>query len=703
MILQNIDLYQKETGDKLVYHSIPEVDEFKAYIESITKSESNSRNNYIEVTTRLTARRQDEIRKFVINEQVLCALDSGYWETRYAYICDNASNIYRFSNRKSQEIFDAILAEFDEEQVAIELLALKARQLGISTKVALKFLQRLLGLPHTQAVMASINADKSELLGRMIQVCLEHQPWWLVPRMTTDRIKLTKFDNGSILSVQSGQQATGIAQGWTPTCVHISEIGDIPNPKKVLEEGLFKATHPTRKLFAVYEGTGNGNVGWQAETWRYAKENWPKRQSRLRPIFLPWPTAPDQYPEPDWLRKFPIGGGDPHWTPSAATRKHVQRCELYIRNTDYLAKVMGRKWEMPIEQAWYWEFNYNAAVASHTEKVWMSQMPADDFEALQGKNDSVFDTEVIDLVMKDRKKKYTAYAIKGNSIDDGFEPREEEIEYDKDRIRVFWESHRGQKYEWMMIPLLPFDETKEKNSLDKVLIFEEPREGSDYSIGIDTADGLGKDDEERSCMSIARNVFGESQDVQAAELTSNRINAPQMVGFAACLAAWYGEKTRDPRGCKFAIEQRTRYGDDCQLQLKLMGFTWHHKPREYDSKKLHDTSGHKEGWRSTAWTVAMMMARFVDAINGQWYKINSPWLAEECRNLERKIAAGKSKMEHQSGKFDDRVRAAAQSYFTRHDMDVLADRQKKSYALPKNALPAVNKSYATVAEVCIGD
>jgi len=647
----------------------------------------------------LTRKREEEIRRFVVNEQVLCSLDSAYWETRYAFICDNASNIYRFSNRKSQEIFDSILAQFDLEAVAIELLVLKARQLGVSSKVALKFLHRLLFVPHTQAVMASINADKSELLGRMIQVCLEHQPFWLIPRMTTDRIKLTKFDNGSILAVQSGSQATGIAQGWTPTTVHVSEIGDIPNPKKVLEEGLFKATHPTRKLFAVYEGTGNGNVGWQADKWREAKKMWPIRQSRLCPLFLPWPTAPDQYPEPDWLRKFQVPEG---WEPRKETRKHVRRCELYIRNTEYLATVMGRKWEMPREQQWYWEFNYNEAVATHTEKLWLSQMPADDYEALQGKNDSVFDTEVIDLALRDRERKYQAYAITGKSIDDGFEPHESEIDYDKQRIRVFWDSSRGQNYEWVLVPLQPFDETNEKNSLDKILVFEAPRAGADYSIGIDTADGLGKEDEERSCLSIARNVFGESQDVQAVEFTSNRINAPQMVGFAACLAAWYGERTRDSRGCKFAIEQRTRYGDDCQFQLKLMGFTFHHKPREYDLKKIHDPGGYREGWRSTAWTVAMMMGRFSDAINGQWYKINSPFLAEELRNLERKVKEGRSKMEHQSGKFDDRVRAAAQSYFTRHDMDVLADRTKKRYALPKNAMPLLSSSYATT-EVSIGD
>jgi len=86
----------------------------------------------------------------------------------------------------------------------------------------------------------------------------------------------------------------------------------------------------------------------------------------------------------------------------------------------------------------------------------------------------VFDTIVIDTVREKRQRAYQAYAITGDSIDDGFEPLEEEIDYDKDRIRVTWRSHRGQTYEWIMVPLLPFDETDERKSLGKILIFEEP-------------------------------------------------------------------------------------------------------------------------------------------------------------------------------------------------------------------------------------
>jgi hypothetical protein len=708
IIVANLEDFAKSEGWMPVYHSIDQISEFKAYIDSITKKDTNGRNMRIELNREITAKRAKDIRRWIENEQVLCCLDSSYFESRYAYICDEKGDIFKFQNRKAQEIFDNIIADFDADQVAIELLILKARQQGVTTKTALKFLHRMLFMPHTQAVMGSVDEKKSELITRIIETCISKTPWWLLPQRTTDRIKMIGFINGSILSVQSGSQATGIAQGWTPTCVHISEIGDIPNPKKTLEEGLLRATHPTRKLFQVWEGTGAGNTGYQADKWRAAKEDWPLGKSRLCPVFIPWPMAPDLYPEADWLRKFPVPS---NFRPLEATRKHVQRCELFIRNTPYLAKVAGKAWKMPITQQWFWEFHYLEAVKSHTQKVWLSQMPADDYEALQGKNDLVFDSITVETAREQRKRGFQAYAITGDSIDDGFEPFEEEIDYDKERIRVVWNSHRGQRFEWVMVPLLRFDEDDERKSLDKVLIFEEPNmrpgcEGDkqDYSIGIDTADGLGHEDEERSALEITRNMKGENLDVQVAELCSNRINAPQMVGFAACLAAWYGENTIDSRGCKFAIEQRMRAGDDCQLQLKLMGFNFHHIDTRYDNRELKESKGTRQGWYSNAWSVPLLVNRFVDAINNGWYLANSPFLIRELSSLERKVSnAGKSKMEHQSGKFDDRFRAAAQSYFTRHAFDVLAERAQKRYAPPMSKKPELDLSWCHSSEMSVGD
>jgi hypothetical protein len=729
IIVANLEEFARREKWTPTYHSIAQIDEFKAYIDSITKKDTNGRSMRIELNRDITAQRAKDIRRWIENEQALCCFDSNYFETRYAWICDEKGDIFKFSNRKAQEIFDNIIAEFDAQQVAIELLILKARQQGITTKTALKFLHRMLFLPHTQAVMGSVDEKKSELISRIIETCIERTPWWLLPQRTTDRIKLIGFVNGSILSVQSGSQATGIAQGWTPTCVHVSEIGDIPNPKKTLEEGLLRATHPTRKLFQVWEGTGSGNTGYQADKWRAAKEDWPLGKSRLCPVFIPWPAAPDLYPEADWIRKFPVPGG---FRPLEVTRKHVQRCELFIRSTPYLAKVMGKSWKMPVEQQWFWEFNFLEAAKSHTQKIWLSQMPADDYEALQGKNDLVFDAITIDTARDqsrpcskcgnpesehkstgcrfNRGHGFQAYGITGDTVDDGFELNESEVDYDKERIRVTWRSHRGQTFEWVMVPLLPFDEDDERKSLDKVLVFEEPNmepgkigAPQNYSIGVDTADGLDQDEEDRTVVSGVRSMSGKDRDVQVFELSSKKMNAPQTVAFAACLAAWYGENTVDARGVKFAIEQRERPGDDCQLQLKLMGFNFHHLDISYDSKVIKENKGRKEGIYMRPWSRGQIITRFTDAVRNGWYLPKSPFLINELSSLERKLKNGKSRVEHQSGKHDDRVLAAAHSYWTRHHLENLAERSQKRYAQPVSKRPELDLSWCRSREVSVGD
>jgi hypothetical protein len=686
IISANLDLFEAKNAWRPVYHTLDEVNEFKEAINKLVKIGSNSKGSWIDgLNYAITDKRKAEIRRWIENEQVLCGLDSLYFESRYAFVCDEKGQIFKFQPRLSQKIYDSVLADFDEKQVSIELLILKGRQLGITTQTALKFLHRMLFLPHTQAIMASVKAEASQLIKRIIDTAYDRCPFWLIPYRTPKG----SYSNGSILSIQSGMQATGLAQGWTPSLVHLSEIADVPDPVKTIEEGLFRAAHSSKNLYMVLEGTGGGNTGWLADTWRAAKEDWPRGLSRLFPMFISWPMCPEIYPQPDWIRKFPIENS---WRPSDVTLKHVRRCESYIRNTPYLSRVAGINYRMPIEQQWFWEFNYNQACKNHTQRTWASQMPADDFESLTGKHDPIFEQEVIDEVedniyeikgdKRQRKQEVQEYAVIGHDIDEAFYPDPSTIDGTKQSITVKWTSHRGQRYEWEMIPLIPMDEEVERNTMDRVLIYEEPQKGQYYSCGIDTADGLGKEDEDRTVLSVANNRYQGEADKQVAEFTSNKVNAAQVVAFAACLGAYYGPYCPDTRGMKYVIEQIGRPGETCQHQLKMMGFNYHHKPKRYDNKKIKSETGSHEGWWSSSWSVPILMTRFVEAVNGGWYVPYSKWLIEELKTLERHATSGKSKMEHRAGQHDDRVRAAAQSYFTAHDMDILTERAKRRYDVP---------------------
>jgi hypothetical protein len=700
IIERTLDQFEAENGWRPVRHSLGQVEEFCAYIDSLMNVErGDSRTWYaIKAGTRITSQRRAEIQRWIENEQFLCFADANYWKTRYGWLCNEQSDVMRYVPRKSQQVFHQILQFFDESQVAIELFVMKSRQVGVSTEVALDFLQRILFIPHTQAVMASVKGTQSDLLARMLEVCWERQPFWLIPGRTSTKASMPQWANGSILSIQSGSQAMGIAQGWTPTCIHISELADIPRPKKVLEEGLFPATHSTSKLFFVMEGTGGDSTGWQADKWKYYKENWGKG-GRFMPTFIPWPCASDIYPPPDWLRKHPI---PEMWEPREETKRMKRKAELYIQSTDYLARVMGSRWTMPLDQQWFWETKYNEAMASHTVKVHLSQFPVSDDEALQSKNDLVFSDEVMVEIHDRREKEYQPYAITGPSVligqnDEPYEPSPDEVDYKLPRIPVSWESKNGQMNYWELVPLKQFDATDDNLCFNRLLVFKQPQEGEDYSIGIDTADGLGNQDEDRAVAEVVLNRAGNQRDEQVAEFVSNNVNPPQMVSIAACLAAWYGQwfehrpHTKDPRGVKFCIEQRMRAGDDCQFQLKLMGFNYHHLFISYDDKDVSNQSASKMGWFSNVWSRPMLLNRFQDAVNGGWIKINSPMALKQLSTWVRKISAsGKSKLDHESGHHDDNIVGLAQAYFTRHSHDVLVNRQSLKYQSNDQKLPPVN-------------
>lgn len=705
VIEATLDGFARKNGWRPEPHSIAEVEEFIAYINSIIDVDANSVNRYFNIKSgvRLTKARQDWISRWIVNEQFMCFSDAMYFLTRYAFICGVGEEVFRYDPRDSQKILHSILAEHDDLQVAIELFILKARQLGFSTAIAAYFVHRILFRINTRAVMASVQQKQSDLIGRIQDTIWNRLPFWLPPAKTGMKANSPEWSNGSILSIQSGSQAFGIAQGWTPSCIHISEVGDIPNPKRTLDEGLFKAAHSTRSLFFAIEGTGNRGSEWQYEKWNFYKDNWGKG-GRFRPFFVPPACAKDLYPLPDWIRKNPIPEG---WRPLEATLRMQRKAELYIRSTDYLANVMGSNYKMSREYLWYWDTNWREAVSSHSEKVWLAQMPCTDEEAFQSKNDLVMNDESIDVITKERERGYTAYAITGKTILIGtdnkpYEPRPDEINYDLPRIPIRWDGTDGNHYEWELVPLKPFDDNDDTQCYNKLLIFQEPKENVDYSMGVDCADGLGMPNEDRSNLSLWINRSGRERDEQVAEFTSINVHSAQMSRIVACVAALYGAETKSSMGVKIAIEQRRKPGDECQHQLKIMGFYNHHRMVMYDAKGMPDpSSASKEGFYTSVWSRPMMLNKFLDAVNNGWAKPNSPILIRQLKQIVRKETNGVSRIEHEAGKHDDNVFGGGMAYFTAHDMDNTALRQEQRYRSADDKNQTVDMRWADNSVVLV--
>lgn len=692
------DLHEQHKKDKSIevwrpkMKSIAQVDELIAYLDSITDMESNSVNKYYswKPGKRPYPRRIEWIKRQVLNEQYCCFASAEYFVTRYGRIRNIKEEILRVEYRKAQVIFHKLLADYDERQIAIQLFFLKARQVGVSTIVALYFLHRILFRSNTHAVMASARTQQSEKLGMMIETCAIRLPWWLGPEKKSIKALEPRWENGSALSVQAGSQEVGIAQGSTPTCLHLSEIGDYVAPKKTIEEGLFPAAHQTSALFFVLEGTGSTASPWQKEKWTYYKENWGKG-GRFQPIFIPPCCAPDIYPTSDWLRANPIRE---NWIPMTETLRMKHRAELFVRSTDYLAVEMGARWEMGREYMWSWECGYREAVASHSEKTFLSQNAVTDDDAFQSKFDSVFSDETIHIVSTEREQNYRAYAITGKTILMGQEnhpytPRAEEIDWNMPIIPLQWEANDGITYHWELVPLLSFDDSSDEACFDKLLVFEEPFTGDDTAIGIDTADGLNMPNEDRSYVSVHRGEWGRDRDNQKASFTSIRVNPAQMGRIAAAIGVYFttdgfGTITgSNPLGPKFIIEQTRKAGDDAQLALKIMGFYDHHGMIRYDNRgPVIESGAHKEGWFTSKWSRPFLLNNFVDAVTTGWLKVNCPVLIRQLKTFIRKEKAGMSEMIHEVGDHDDAIFGAAMAWLRLHHLDNKAERLSRRYQAP---------------------
>jgi hypothetical protein len=695
VIQKTIDDFSRRNGWTPTFHTVSECDEMAEYINKMAgaeKSKNGSRTYWFwkdgksprESTVK-------HIKRWVQNERFLSFASAEYFVTRYAYIRSANTQLIHFNFRLAQRIFLAALAECDDKQVAIQLFILKARQLGVSTVVALFFLHRILYVANTYAIMASVQIPQSEKLKNMLDTCQDKLPFFLRVFQVSTKSKEPKWTNGSLLSVQAGGQEVGIGQGTSPSCVHVSEIGDYANPKRTLEEGLFPACHQLASMFMVLEGTGSMATTWQKEKWDFYSNK--SNRGRFTAFFIPPSCARDLYPPQDWLRANPI---PVDWFPSDRTRKMRRRGELFVRSTDYLWKFLGQHWEMDKEFQWYWECGYKEAVASHSEREYLSQTAPTPEDAFQSKDDPVFTQESIDMVMETREKNYVSYAITGKTILMGnenipYQPNHEDVNINEANIDVEWEGIDENEYRWTLVPLKTFDDSSDSACFDRLLVYEPPEHGASYAISIDTAHGLNTPNEDRSALRVTRDGHGIEPDRQVASFNSLRVNSPQMSRIAAAIAVLYGT---DGKGnvtssnqliAKFCIEQVRKPGDECQHQLKIMGFLDHHIMHRYDSKgNIDPNKGSQEGWFTRTYTRSILLDRYVDAVNTGWLIVNDPISIRQLATFMRKYQDhGQSRMEHSTGQHDDGLFADAMGWTTLHDFENSAKRIQSRWPLTK--------------------
>lgn len=705
---ERLAIAKEEFGFTPVYFSPEEIDSFNAALIRQGKVVFDDSGKPAGVTG-LTSSDAE----FIKHNQVLTLCDSVYALTRFCYLTDEQNIVMRFRFRIPQHLIFDIICDLEAADGPIEILILKARQLGVTSLVQLLIAMRIIFSYGTNAIIGSADQQKTLEMSKKLLFCYDMLPVWLRPsftsRVESERGKLLFGALASGVSFQHGAQKHGIGTGSTPTIYHLSEVALYDDPTKLIDEGLWKAVHASPAVLGILESTGRGNKGWWAETWYYSKEKWP--HSRMCPLFLPWFCGVDIYPMESDRRTHPIPGG---WLPNRDTQLHVAKSELYVQSHPHLAKHLAEyqrskgtlardaRWHMPREQQWFWEWNHDEAKSKGNESSFLQEMAGDDEEALQRSVESVFGHETIATIDVRRNRSYTLYGITGQSIEDRQEPPPAYIDYKKERIPIRWTGQKeGQDYRWELVPLKmepPPRETVAEDVANNLVVFQPPEPGVNYSIGVDTSEGKGLDSTVISVWSIG---YRGHPDSQVAELSSPYINHVEVYAFAFAVAAYYGQhmgygKTRWPMPY-LAVEQVEAVGDVCQGQMMRMGYPYAsvHRFVRLDSSpkriaRAKRSQMTKPGWYTHAWSRPILTGNFVAFVQNNWAEVNSPWLLEDMKEYEvHYTASGKEKMEHSDSGHDDRIMAAAMAVFCPQDLRLLAERAKARH-VNDEALPPID-------------
>lgn len=586
---------------------------------------------------------QPDEREWIENERILCTYDYLYFATRYARIqsWDASEGIIRYKPNVAQLILNDICAEQEEQQLAIMLLLLKARQLGCSTDWIVRMLHRFLFWRDTKGIEASSKEDKTWELLEKIQLALDHIPWWLKPndlqiRTTGETFAWSDSMNTKIRAAW-GNMKGGLGRGETPSCGHICELPDFVNPKEDIDSALFKALHPNPMTLLGMESTAKWVDDYWHNKWKDSVEYYPQGKAYWRPIFLPWYMGIDIYPTETVVRQYAPDNLRTTWQPQPLTRAHSLRAADFVSKWPFLQKYLGKNWRMPIEQQWFWEWEREQAKRGKGLAEWTSEMPASADEAFQIKGAGIFDAEKIAELRENAKRPLFAFAIgepEGEyDIPVQFKPALSEIDWkilketnEPNGIPVYAEW--GSKFykQYILYPLI-VEDWNTFNFDGKLIIWEMPNVDDNYEIGGDMAEGLGQD---FSCLTVLRQGGGLDPETgrhlkneEVAQFASQHMAASDLFHPAMCIGSFYSMLRNGNLTQPKIVVENARGGAALNNQLMMSGWSNFYVYLSLSAKIKDASKTAKVGWETNEASRAECLTFLLPDIRDNEIQINS--------------------------------------------------------------------------------
>src|SRR5215472_9209038 len=198
-IEQRLSILSEECHLTPEYHSVQQVEAFESHLHE-SGMYVYDQNGQPTGTQNLTYEEQ----RWILNERIISMSDALYALTRYGYIKDEQNIVRRFEPRTPQKLILDIIADLESRDAAIELILLKARQLGVSTMIILLAALRIIFGHGVNAVIGSADVTKTGLMANMLFLFYDYLPVWLRPQYT----RRVESDRGMLVF---GNTASGVS------------------------------------------------------------------------------------------------------------------------------------------------------------------------------------------------------------------------------------------------------------------------------------------------------------------------------------------------------------------------------------------------------------------------------------------------------------------------------------------------------------
>lgn len=263
---------------------------------------------------------------------------------------------------------------------------------------------------YTKSMVASDvpeNSGSTGLFG-MLELTVEHLPWWLRPREKGHvKNQHILFDNHSSVVVEAGKSMKGgltdeggqkgqLGRSKTYSCVHLSELSTWEYADTI-DDSLDPAIARTPRTFWAKESTAKGRHNWWHKEWEATEAGY----GRSFNIFIPWYAERTKY----WL-PVPTEG----WDPPGYCLEYAERV------TRAAPRWMRRSFSLSTEQLYWYYRQREAAEQKDALYKFLEEYPAEPAEAFQYSGRSIFKPAEIDRLRNAARPLQVLYRVQPSSL-----------------------------------------------------------------------------------------------------------------------------------------------------------------------------------------------------------------------------------------------------------------------------------------------